>query len=147
MKRDGDRSKAMTDKDERTAVAGTPEETGQRRREERYKVPEGCLKYIKLTVKNGDEFTPAILGNFSRSGILFECLVPFKKGDHAEFHLSISLVLEREISFGCEIRYCYEDSGSYLMGASIDSISDEQWFDVFVDTYDFIVSRQGCSKQ
>jgi hypothetical protein len=49
------------------------------------------------------------------------------------------LLLSREISFGIEIKYCYEDKGSYIMGASIDTISDEVWFDVFVEVHDFIV--------
>jgi hypothetical protein len=114
-----------------------------KRREERYGVPDICQKYIKLQVKNGNEFVPAILGNFSRNGILFECPVAFSKGTRTQCVLSISLLLSRDISFTIEVMYCYDDKGSYLMGASIDSISDNQWFDVFVEVHDFIVLRQG----
>ena len=114
-----------------------------KRREERYNVPDSCQQYIKLRVKSGNEFGPAILGNFSRSGILFECPVSFSKGMHTECVISISLLLSREISFGIEVKYCYTDKDSYIMGASIDTISDETWFDVFVEVHDFIVLRQG----
>ena len=116
-----------------------------KRREERYTVPDSCQQYIMLRVKSGNEFVPAILGNFSRSGILFECSVPFSKGMHTECVISISLLLSREISFGIEVKYCYSDKGSYIMGASIDTISDETWFDVFVEVHDFIVVRQGSA--
>ena len=116
----------------------------QKRREERYGVPDACQKYIKLQVKNGNEFVPAVLGNFSRNGILFECPVEFSKGARTECVLSISLLLSRDISFTIQVMYCYADKGSYLMGASIDSISDNQWFDVFVEVHDFIVLRQGA---
>ncbi len=115
------------------------------RREPRYDVPDACRKYIKLQVKNGNELVPAILGNFSRNGILFECPVPFSKGTRTECFLAISLLLSREIAFSIQVMYCYEDKerGSYLMGASIDSIADNQWFDAFVEVHDFIVLRKG----
>lgn len=118
----------------------------EKRREQRYDVPDACHKYIKLQVRSGNEFVPAILGNFSRNGILFECPVAFSKGARTQCVLAISLLLSREISFTIQVMYCYEDkeSGSYLMGASIDSISDNQWFDVFVEVHDFIVVRKGC---
>jgi hypothetical protein len=122
---------------------GSREESAQTRRERRYDVPDACQKYIKLRVKSGNEFVPAILGNFSRKGILFECPVSFGQGKHTECIISISLLLAREISFGIEVRYCYEDHGSYIMGASIDTISDETWFDVFAEVHDFIVLRKG----
>ena len=117
--------------------------TFDKRRGKRYNVPDSCRQYIKLQVKSGNEFVPAILGNFSRNGILFECPVSFNKGMHTECILSISLLLSREISFGIEVKYCYTDKDSYIMGASIDTISDQVWFDVFVEVHDFIVLRQG----
>ena len=67
----------------------------------------------------------------------------FSRGEHVECIISISLPLSREVSFGVEINYCYADHGSHILGASIDTISDETWFDVFVEVYDFIVLRKG----
>lgn len=134
----------MVGKTESSSPTGGSQREGvELRRDKRYEVSDACKQYIKLRVKNGAEFVPAVLGNFSRNGILFECSVSFNKGDHTECIMSISLLLSREISFGIEVRYCYSDHGSHVMGASIDSISDESWFDVFTEVHDFIVLRYG----
>ncbi len=134
----------MADKIERNSLAaGSQEEIAEKRREKRYDVSDACRQYIKLKVKSGNEFAPAVLGNFSRNGILFECPVSFSKGERVECIISVSLVLSREVSFGVEINYCYADHGSHILGASIDTISDEAWFDAFVEVHDFIVERGG----
>lgn len=115
----------------------------ERRREERYDVAAALQHYIKLKVKTGNGYANALLGNISRNGLLFECPVPFNKGDHAECVMSITTKHHREISFKVQIMYCYADHGSHIMGATIDDISHEQWFDAFVDAHDLIVQRQG----
>jgi hypothetical protein len=134
----------MADKKERSSPAvGSEKDIAEKRREKRYDVPDSCEQYIKLKVKSGNEFVPAILGNFSRNGILFECPVSFGQGEHVECVISVSLLLSRDVSFGIEIKYCYADHGSHISGASIDVISDEIWFDAFVEVHDFIVLRKG----
>ncbi len=124
-------------------AGGSQDDMNDKRREKRYDVPDAFQQYIKLHVKSGDELVPAILGNFSRNGILFECPVSFSKGTQAECIMSISLLPSREISFFIEVKYCYADKGSHIIGASISTISDEIWFDVFVEAHDFIVLRKG----
>jgi len=124
-------------------AASSQLEGAELRRERRYEVSSALQKYIKLQVKSGNEFASAILGNFSRNGILFECPVPFKQGDRTECVMSISLKHSREISFSIEVKYCYADHGSHITGASIDTISDERWFDSFVDAHDMIVQHKG----
>jgi PilZ domain len=134
----------MTNKMEgRSPTGGSPEYNNEKRREKRYDIPDACRQDIKLRVKNGNEFVPAILANVSRNGILFECPVSFSKGMQTECILSISLRLAQEISFVIEVRYCYADNGSHITGASIVSISDEVWFDVFVEAHDLIVLNKG----
>lgn len=134
----------MADKIESSSpAAGPQEEIAEKRRDERYDVSGASRQHIKLKVKSGNEFVPAILGNFSRNGILFECPVAFSKGERVECIMSVSFLLSREISFGIEVKYCYADHGSHILGASIDTISDEAWFDAFVEVHDFIVLRQG----
>ena len=125
----------------KTPDVGTQNDTAEKRREKRYEVAETFQQFIKLQVKSGNEFVPAILGNFSRNGILFECPVSFSKGEHTECVISISLLLAREISFEIEVKYCFADAGSHITGAAIDTISDEAWFDAFVEVHDMIVSR------
>lgn len=113
------------------------------RKEPRHDVPDRCRRYITLKVKKGHEFVPAIIGNFSRSGILFECPLQFDKGDRAECVLHVNLVIAREITFGIEAKYCYENKGSFIIGAAIHTISEETWFDAFEEIFDFVVVRQG----
>jgi len=134
----------MADKIEKNSPdVGSQEKIVEKRKEKRYDVPRTYQQYIKLQVKSGNEFVPAVLGNFSRNGILFECPVSFSQGEHTECIISISLLLSREITFGIEVKYCYADHGSHITGASIDTIADEIWFDFFVEVHDFIVLRQG----
>ena len=117
------------------------------RQEPRYEVPDPCRQYITLKVKRGQELVPAVIGNFSRSGILFECPLQFNKGDRAECVLKVDLVITREITFGIEVKYCYENHGSFINGASIYRISEETWFDVFEEIFDFVVVRQGKKQE
>lgn len=119
--------------------AGSSEQGAEKRREKRYEVSHALQKHIKLRIKSGNEFVPAVLGNFSRNGILFESPFSFKQGNGAECLMSITMMQNREISFGIEVRYCYEDHGSYITGASITTISDPGWFDAYVKAHDVIV--------
>ena len=129
---------------EKQSLAGdTPADGNERRRDKRYDVPDAYRQEIKLQVKSGNQSVPAVLANFSRNGILFECPVSFSKGMQVECIISISLLLAREISFVIEVRYCYADKSPNITGASIVSISDEVWFDVFVEVHDLIVLRKG----
>ena len=129
--------------EEGSPASGSQDALDEKRKEKRYDVPDACRQYIELQVKSGNEFVPAILGNFSRNGILFECPLPLSKGMRTECSISISLLFSREISFSIEVKYCYTNNGSHIIGASIDAISDEIWFDVFVEVHDFIVLRKG----
>jgi PilZ domain-containing protein len=113
------------------------------RKEQRYNVPDPCQQYIALKVKKGLEIVPAVIGNFSRNGILFECPLQFNKGDRAECMLRVNLVIAREITFGIEVKYCYENNGSFISGAGIYTISEEAWLDAFEAIFDFVVVRQG----
>ncbi len=117
----------------------------EKRREERYGVPGRCQQYMTLHVKSGDKKLSAILANFSRSGILFEMAVPLENGSRMECVLSLSLLLTRAISFWINVRYCYKNNNSYIIGAEIDMISDNTWFDFFEEIYDFIVLRNEAS--
>lgn len=116
------------------------------RKEPRYNVPVPCQQYITLTVRKGLESVPAVIGNFSRSGILFESPLQFNKGDRAECVLRVDLVIAREITFGIEVKYCYENNGTFISGATIYTISEETWFDAFEEIFDFVVVRQGKSE-
>ncbi len=59
-------------------------------------------------------------------------------GSEAECVISVSLLVARNISFKIQVKYCLKNNDSYIIGAAIDTISDENWFDVFVEIHDFI---------
>ena len=80
------------DRGKRSSTSGSPEERTQKRREKRYDVPDAYQPDIRLQVKKGNGFVPAILANVSRNGILFECPVSFSKGLQTECIISVSYV-------------------------------------------------------
>lgn len=115
------------------------------RKEQRQEIPDPCRKYLIFTVKHETEQVAAVIGNFSRNGILFECSRQFSAGDRTECCLRLNKANPREITFGIEVRYCYESKGAFIIGASIHAISQDQWFDAFEQLFDMIVTRQGAS--
>ncbi len=117
----------------------------EKRKEERHAVPDPCRQYITFTVKKGQDQVRGVIGNFSRNGILFECPAQFSKGDRAECSLRVTTSIVREVTFGIEVRYCYDNKGSFITGASVNAISEQKWFDAFEKLFDMIVTRQGCS--
>jgi len=113
------------------------------RKELRHEIPDPCRKYLKFSVKHEQEQITAIIGNFSRNGILFECPRRFIAGDRAECCLRLNRATPREITFGIEVRYCYENTGSFITGAFVHAISEDKWFDAFEQLFDMIVTRHG----
>lgn len=113
----------------------------ERRKEERHVIPDPARKYLNFTVRQGFELVPAVIGNFSRNGILFESTRKFGVGDRAECSLSLKKADPREITFGIVVTYCYENKGTYITGATVHEISQDKWFDAFEQLFDMIVTR------
>jgi len=113
------------------------------RKEQRHVIPDPCQKYLAFTVKHGQEPVAAVIGNFSRNGILFECSRQFIVGDRTECSLRVNSTNPREVTFGIEVKYCYENKGTFITGASIHAISYDKWFDAFERLFDMIVTQQG----
>jgi hypothetical protein len=115
------------------------------RKEQRHEIPDPCRKYLTFTVKQEQELVAAVIGNFSRNGILFECSRQFNMGDRTECSMRVNSTTPREITLAIEVRYCYENKGTFITGASIHAISYDKWFDAFEKLFDMIVTRQGTS--
>jgi hypothetical protein len=117
------------------------------RKEQRQEIPDPCRKYLTFTVKHEEEEEQltAVIGNFSRNGILFECSRQFAAGDRTECCLRLNKATPREITFGIEVKYCYKNTGSFITGGSVHAISQDKWFDAFEQLFDMIVTRQGIS--
>ena len=118
----------------------------ERRKEERYVVPEIYRKYIlfKLTTVSGDA-VDAELFNFSSKGISIKSRCRFTVDSPIECLISVPKSLTKEIPFTGKIKYCIEDEpgGDYLIGAEIIRTSDQVWFDLVLKVHDFIKGRIG----
>ena len=115
------------------------------RKEQRHEIPDPSRKYLTFTVTPAQEPIPAVIGNFSRNGILFECTRQFIKGDRVECALRVNSSNPREITFRIDVKYCYENNGTFITGATIHAISQDKWFDAFEKLFDMIVTRHGAS--
>ncbi len=116
----------------------------EKRKEKRYRVPSVYRQHVQLRVRKDDACVHAEIDNFSRSGILFISPEPFDVESYAECVISMSKWLAKDVSFGTRIKSCVEKEGSFLIGASIESVADAVWFEVFVEIHDFVVRRQGA---
>ncbi len=114
----------------------------ERRSDERYSIPAVYRRYIQLRVRKGEESIDSILNNFSRHGILFESPLPYAIGTQTDCILSIPRLLSHDIELGLEVKFCRREADSFLVGAAIETIADETWFNVFVEIHDFILQRQ-----
>ena len=118
----------------------------ERRKEERYVVPEIYRKYIlfKLTTVSGDA-VDAELFNFSPRGTSIKSRCRFTVDSPIECLISVPKSLTKEIPFTGKIKYCIEDEpgGDYLIGAEIIRTSDKVWFDLVLKVHDFIKGRIG----
>jgi hypothetical protein len=128
----------MTDEQHRDTTG----EFIEKRQEERFRVPPVYERYITLQVKSGDEFVRCILGDFSRSGVLFISPVAFQDDSHAECVISMPILLSKEVAFGIRVKYCLAREGAFFVGAAIDTVADQIRFEIFSEIHDFIVQRQ-----
>jgi hypothetical protein len=118
----------------------------ERRKEERYVVPEIYRKYVLFKVKKASgDAVDAELFNFSARGISIKSQCRFTVGSPIECLISAPKSLTKEIPFTGKIKYCIEDEpgGDYLIGAEILGTSDQVWFDLFLKVHDFIKKRIG----
>jgi hypothetical protein len=119
---------------------------GERRKEERYVVPELYRKYVLFKVKrvSGDAVDVELF-NFSSRGISIKSRYRFAIGSPIECSISAPKSLTREIPFTGKIKYCIEDEpgGDYLIGAEIIGTSDKIWFDLFLKVHDVIKRKIG----
>ena len=87
-----------------------------KRKEQRHEIPDPSRKYLTFTVAQGQDRVKAVIGNFSRNGILFESPRQFKAGDRAECSLRVNTSNPREITFGIVVMYCYDNKGTFITG-------------------------------
>jgi len=113
----------------------------ERRKGERYVVPEIYRKYITFKVREvSGKFVDAELFNFTSNGIRIKsrCELPFDST--IECLISVPKSLTEGIPFTGKIKYCIQEEpmGDYLMGIEIIETDGKIGFEVFLKVYDFI---------
>lgn len=131
--------------DELPGVMTAHEGALERRREERFTIPEVFHEYVKVSVKIGGDDIPIKLEDFSEHGLKVCCPVPFDIGTRRDFTVSIPQTLGRGVELKTIIRYSREspERDCYYAGAEIVSVEDEVWFRVFKGALHFITERAG----
>ncbi len=118
----------------------------ERRKEERYEVPEIYRKYVTFKVrKDSGEFVPMDLLDFSLNGIRIRSPHGLLADAAVECIISVPKSLTKEVQFIAKIKYCIQDEPEevFLIGAEIIQPSDQMWFEVFLKVHDFIKERIG----
>jgi hypothetical protein len=118
----------------------------ERRKEERYIMPEIYRKYITFKVRKASgDFVDVELFNFSTKGISIKSEYGLPINSAIECLIAVPKSLTREIPFTGKIKYCIQDEpgGDYLIGAEIIRTDDKIWFEIFSKVHDFIKERIG----
>jgi hypothetical protein len=118
----------------------------ERRKEERYIMPEIYRKYITLNVRKASGGLVGVeLFNFSPKGISIKSQLGLSANSGIECLIAVPKSLTREIPFTAKVKYCIQDEpgGDYLIGAEIIRTDDKIWFEVFSKIHDFIKERIG----
>jgi len=113
-----------------------------KRREERHHVSDIHRKYVDFKVKIGTGFVSAALLNFSRHGVMFKAPLPLERSSSVECVISITRSLSKNIAFGIMVKHCKMQNDLFLIGAAIEKIADETWFEILLETRDFILKRE-----
>lgn len=114
-----------------------------RRKEERFDVPDVFREYIELRVAAGEGPVKASLLDLSGHGMKLSLPAPLKVGSAYECALSAPLSLTREVSVTIRVRYVENRGGQYTAGAEIEKVHSELWFNVFKKILQFIAERKG----
>jgi len=118
----------------------------ERRKGERYVVPEIYRKYITFKVRKASgEFVPMELLDFGPKGIQMKSSYGISVDSAIECLISAPKSITKEIPFIGKIKYCIQDEseGDYLMGAEIIETSDRSGFEIFSEVHNFIKERMG----
>jgi hypothetical protein len=117
----------------------------EKRRESRYPLSTKGPRYhyIDMKVRAGNEYVPVVIDNLSRHGIQFESPLPFCAEAQAECLISISRSLSRDLAFSILIKHCERKGDGFICGATVETVADATWFDIFIEVHNYILQRKG----
>jgi len=118
----------------------------ERRKGERYVVPEIYRKYISFKIREvSGEFVDAELFNLTSRGIRIRSRHELPLNSTIECLVSVPKSFTKEIPFRGKVKYCIQEEpmGNYLIGAEAIEASDKTAFELFLKIHDFIKERIG----
>lgn len=113
----------------------------EKRREKRYPVPDVYQEYFDFKVEVGGEYVKAALLDFSDHGVRIKSPIPLDVDSIRNCVFSVPLSLTHEAAFEVRIKHCFEQSGSFVCGAEVESVKDAIWFRVARKVHDFISEK------
>lgn len=114
-----------------------------RRREERFGVPEVFREYIEMRVTAEEGPVKAALLDLSGHGMKLSLPAPLRAGSAYECALSAPRSLTREVIVTIRVRYVERRGAECVAGAEIEKVHSELWFNVFKKILQFITERKG----
>jgi hypothetical protein len=133
----------MGEKSQNKDDAASAGRVTEKRREDRYPVSPTGPRYIEMKVRAGNEYVPVVIDNLSRHGIQFESPLPFCAEAQAECLISIAQSLSKDLAFSILIKHCDRKGDSFICGATVQTVADVTWFDIFVEVHNYILQRKG----
>ncbi len=118
----------------------------ERRKGERYVVPEIYRKYITFKIREvSGEFVDAELFNLTSRGIRIRSRYVLPLNSMIECLISVPKSFTKEVPFRGKVKYCIQEEamGNYLIGAEVIEASDKTAFELFLKIHDFIKERMG----
>jgi hypothetical protein len=118
----------------------------ERRKVERYVVPEIYRKYITFKIREvSGDFVDAELFNFNPNGIRIKSRYELPFDSTIECLISVPKSLTAEIPFTGKIKYCIQEEpmGDYIIGVEIIEPGDKVAFELFLKIQDFIKETIG----
>lgn len=119
----------------------------ERRKGERYAVPEQCRQYITFKIKKeSGDLAPAELVDFSLYGIKMSGPFRMLVDSEVECLIYVPKSLAKETPFVGRVRYSLGEGsdGKYLTGAEVIETMEMMWLEIFSKVHDFV--REGVGK-
>ncbi len=111
----------------------------ERRKENRYLLPEIYQKHLNMKVKLSDAFVPVSLIDYSTNGIKFRSQFSFDIDSIKEGIVSLSETDSKIILFKVKIRHCKEHNGMFITGGQIEEIADDISIELFKKIHSYIM--------
>jgi hypothetical protein len=110
-----------------------------KRKELRFPFPESLRKQITFRAMCEEQMQEVQLVNFSKSGLQFVCSNPVKEGSGVEAELT-AVTPNKTLKLNATVKYVMEQDESFVVGTSIEDVSNRSDFNFFRGVMEFITA-------